>query len=293
MVEMGVKENIYTKHSVDDLARARSSDLHGAMEKRNAGYKAELERQRANDKLCKEFATVAEGFSTWITSTKDTITKSKQTLEEQLSNVKGKKTNLANDTQGKMNEVNSLNGKMEAAGITNNRHTTLTAKDVQVQLQQYAEFLDRKIVMLEEEIENQKLKGITLEQFKEIEDSFNQFDADKSGTIDKKELKTCLYSLGEEKTNSEVDAILKKYGDGKIIKYDGFKEFMVTILGVTDTKEDILRAFKTINRGDDFAANDKMEIVMAEEDIGYFSETAKKEAKGFNYVKWTEEIFAR
>jgi len=290
---MGVTENIYTNLTLEDLAKARSVDLKGAMDTRTKAYNVELERQRANDRLCKEFATVGESFYAWITETKDTITKSNKTLEEQLVNVKSRKSNLTQDTKEKMDQVNQLNTKMESAGITNNRHTTLTAKDVAVQLQQYSEFLDRKIVMLEEEIASQRLKGITQEQFKEIEDTFSQFDANKNGVIDKKELKTCLYSLGEEKTNSEVDAILKKYGDGKGIKYDGFKEFMVSILGVTDNKEDILRAFKTINRGEEFGNMKKMEIVMEEADVGYFTQTSKKEDKGHNYVKWTEEIFAR
>jgi len=108
-----------------------------------------------------------------------------------------------------------------------------------------------------------------------------------------KNLKLAYILWEKKKTNSEVDAILKKYGDGKGIKYEGFKEFMVSILGVTDNKEDILRAFKTINRGDEFGNIKKMEIVMEEGDVGYFNQTAKKEDKGHNYVKWTEEIFAR
>jgi len=289
-----VKDNIYTKLSLDDLSKSRSVDLEGSISSRNKLYNTELERQRANDRLCKEFATVAEKFSSWITETKDGITKSSKSLEEQLENVKQRKANLNSETKENMGKINELNGKMEEAGITNNRHTTLTAKDIQVQLQQYSEFLDRKAVMLEEEIASQKLKGITQEQFKEIEDSFNLFDANKSKSIDKKELKTCLYSLGEEKSNSEVDAILKKYGDGKVIQFPGFKDFMVSILGVTDNKEDILRAFKTINgRADDYANLEKMGMVMAGEDIKYVVDTAPKEEKGFNYAKWTESIFAR
>jgi hypothetical protein len=84
---------------------------------------------------------------------------------------------------------------MEAAGISNNKHTSLTAKDVEVQWEQYKAFLNKKQKMLEEEIEHHKLRGVTVEQFQEIEANFKQFDTDNSGFIDKKELKALLYSL--------------------------------------------------------------------------------------------------
>lgn len=78
---------------------------------------------------------------------------------------------------------------MHAAGITNIRHTTLTAKDVEVQWEQYKKFLDAKksilpywrnsnlkTGMLAAEIEHSRLRGITPEQFKEIESNFQMFD---------------------------------------------------------------------------------------------------------------------
>jgi hypothetical protein len=94
-----------------------------------------------------------------------------------------------------MKPIQDLNAKIEAAGVTNNKHTTLTAKDVEVQWEQYQAFLNKKVKMLEEEIEHHRLRGITQEQFNEIEANFKQFDADNSGFIDKKELKALLYSL--------------------------------------------------------------------------------------------------
>lgn len=44
---------------------------------------------------------------------------------------------------------------------------------------------------------------------------------------------------------------MTKYGDPKAnaILYEGFKEFMIEILGVSDSKEDILHSFHLINKG--------------------------------------------
>jgi len=295
MTEMNVKDNQYTTLSLDNLAQLKEIDLKAAMNTRNQSYAKELARQRENDSLCKEFAKVSEEFSKWINIQKDTITSSSATIEEQLNNVKSKISSVSADCDPKLKLINDYNAKMEDAGITNNRHTTLTSKDVEVQAQQYKEFLNRKKIMLEDEIANQLLRGITSEQFAEISDTFKQFDKDNSGSIDKKELKTCLYSLGEEKSNSEVDSILQKYGssDAKGIKYEGFKEFMISILGVSDSKEDILKAFNIINRGGEIANLEKMELVMDQDDIDYFTQTAPKVEKGYDYKKWTEEIFSR
>lgn len=130
---------------------------------------------------------------------------------------------------------------------------------------------------------------------------------DGSGDIDKKELKACLYSLGEEKSSSEVENILKskktstcrvlttltEYGDGKLIKYEGFKELMIDTLGVTDTKEDILKSFELINKGAEIAKEDLMELVMEAHDVQYVKETAPKVSGGYDYKSWTDDVFSR
>jgi len=153
--------------------------------------------------------------------------------------------------------------------------------------------LEKKKNMLEGEIARNKLRGITPEQFNEIEANFKQFDADKSGNIDKRELKACLYSLGEEKSRAEVDQILKEFGDGTKIKYEGFKELMIRTLGVSDTKDDIVNSFHLINRGDEVATIANMELVMDEPEIDYVKQTAPKAGAGYNYKAWTDDVFSR
>jgi len=286
-----VTQNIYTKLTLDDLAKANTS-LEGALKSRHEAYDKELARQRANDQLCKDFAGLVDPFSKWISDQKDTISKSTASLEDQLSNVDSRIKGVGTDG-AKLKDIDSLNAKLDAAGITNNKHTTLTAKDVHVQWEQYQAFLQRKKKMLIEEIEQHKLRGVTPEQLKEIEDNFKRFDADHSGKIDKKELKTCLYSLGEEKNNAEVVAILKTYGDGEGIVLEGFKKFMVGILAVSDSKDDILNAFKLINKGDEIGRTPKMELVMGESDITYINQTAPKANGGIDYKSWTHDVFSR
>jgi len=290
---MKVKENIYTQHTPDTLGESRKT-FEASTKNRQEKYDKELKLQRQNDSLCKQFATVADPFSKWISEQKDVITKSQKDLDEQLKFVNERLGSLEKDGS-KMKEIKEANDKVEAAGIANNKHTTLTFKDLEVQWAQFKEFLNVKKKMLEDEIAYQKMKGITAEQFQEIETNFHKFDENKNGRIERKELKACLYSLGEEKSKGEVDDIIKKFGQGGSLPFEGFKEFMIGVLGDSDTKDEILNGFKLINRGADSVttvANLEM-VNMSDEDVAYIKKTSPQAEGGYNYVAWTNDVFSR
>jgi len=289
--DLGVKQNIYTNSTPDTLAKSRSS-LESALDARRKRYQTELARQRANDALCKEFASRVDPFSKFISEQKDKITKSKLDLESQLKYVNDRLSSISQDG-AILSTIRDLSSKIDAAGITNNRHTTLTLKDIEVQWEQYQVFLGKKKKMLEEEIEHAKMRGITAEQFKEIEDTFHQFDIDGNQVIDKKELKACLYSLGEDKTNNEITEIFNKYGKNGVVPYEGFREFMMSLIGDSDTKEEILLGFNLINKGGNIALNKLMSLVMKDSDLEYFNKTAAKSGEGYDYNSWTDDVFSR
>lgn len=147
--------------------------------------------------------------------------------------------------------------------------------------------------MLEEEVKNKQLRGLTPEDYTEIEQNFKSFDADNSGQIDKKELKACLYSLGEEKGKNEIEQIMNEYGkDGKM-SYERFRDFMIVVYGDNDTPEQITNGFKLINHGAEVATVEKMERVMDSHSIEYVKKTAPSVEGGFDYVAWTNDIFLR
>jgi Ca2+-binding EF-hand superfamily protein len=52
-----------------------------------------------------------------------------------------------------------------------------------LQWEQYQEFLIQKKTTLEEQIMAVRFHGVPLEQIAEVEDTFNQFDADQNGYI--------------------------------------------------------------------------------------------------------------
>jgi len=235
---------------------------------------------------------VADPLAQWIIATKDTITRSKGKLREQLAFVEAKIANADKDGAVR-STINELQARMDAAGITNNRHTLLTAKDVDVLWEQYTQFLEKKKKMLLTEFENEEMRGITPEQMAEIETNFRQFDADKSNTIDARELKACLYSLGEEVPQSGIVKIMEEYGHGKSIDFDGFKRFMIHLFGDTDSKEDVLAGWDLIAKGEPAVKVDRLEFTCAPEVTDYIKQTAPKKGDGYDYRAWTEDVFSR
>eukprot|EP01119_Soliformovum_irregulare_P010300 TRINITY_DN2527_c0_g1_i1.p1 TRINITY_DN2527_c0_g1~~TRINITY_DN2527_c0_g1_i1.p1 ORF type:complete len:1111 (+),score=542.58 TRINITY_DN2527_c0_g1_i1:57-3389(+) len=292
--KLQVKDNNYT--TLDPVQLENAFKLtQSAIAERRSKYEAELSRQRANDALCKEFASVAEPLSTFILKMKEMITTSNKELEAQLAFVETR-INSASEDAAPMGKLKELDAKMAAAEIVFNRHTSLTLKDVDVMWQQYLHFLNGKKKMLQEEIENSKLRGITAEQFEEIRVNFNQFDTDKSGTISRKELKALLYSLGEEKTAAEIQSILKEYGKDAAMPYEGFREFMIKLLGDSNTKDEILEGFRLILKGingPSRSEEQRLTDVMSDDDVSYLKENATWNGGVVNFEKFTEEVFAR
>lgn len=289
---MGFNDNPYTTLTVADLAASEAA-LTAALEGRQQRYDAELARQRANDALCLQFAQVADPLAQWVLATKDTITRSKDKLRDQLAFVEGKIASVETDGAALPNIV-ALQAQMDEAGITNNRHTLLTAKDCEVLWAQYTQFLDKKKKMLETEIENEELRGITAEQMAEIESNFKQFDKDAKGKLDQKQLKACLYSLGEEVLQSEIQKVFAEYAPGADgIDMAGFKRYMIHLLGDTDSKDDVLAGWALIAKGEPVVTLERLELTVPAEVTEYIQQTAPQKDSGYDYTAWTEDVFSR
>jgi hypothetical protein len=293
MEAIKVGANIYSKLSVADLEKAQA-EVDATVTARGGRYAKELQRQIENDQLCQDFAKLVDPFAKVIVEKKDAVSASKEDLEIQLKAV----LELLAGTKAQEEDrekIRAVAKKMEERAITNNKHTTLTLKDVEVTLAQFVKFLEAKKTMLEAEIEHAKLRGVTPEQLKEIEEQFKKFDKDNSGDIDRKEVTACLYSLGEERTSTEIKAIVDQYGDKQSQKMTlaQFREFMVHLYGDSDTKEEIVTGFQLINRAKPHAEPKHLQDVLSEADVKYFVESAPKKDPGFDYVAWCESMFAR
>jgi Ca2+-binding EF-hand superfamily protein len=288
MQKIGVKENAYSQETPECLA-GHWNTLQAALTQRNEAYYQELDRQTRNDHLCKEFADLVNSFSQWLSQEKNAVSKSTAPKEEQLSKIEA----LMNDKEkqaAKIGPTRAAEAKLEEAGIEQNRHTSLSAKDVEIQYDGFNLLLGRKSEMLKELIELSKLRGVSAEEWDEFNKNFGKFDKSGDGRLDSKEFKALMYSVGEELNKAQTADIFSQYAQDDKISRDGYLELMVKLAGDSDTKENVLDGFKLLSNGKDVCDRDELARVMNPEAIEFIYATLPGDQ---NYAGWVEEVFSR
>lgn len=86
--------------------------------------------------------------------------------------------------------------------------------------------------------------GLTEEEIEEIKEAFSLFDTDGSGTIDPKELKAAMHSLGFDKKSPTVYEMISELEErNKEITFDDFLDAISNKLGNRETRDGINRIF--------------------------------------------------
>eukprot|EP00801_Mesodinium_rubrum_P006076 Mrub_06082.p1 GENE.Mrub_06082~~Mrub_06082.p1 ORF type:complete len:166 (+),score=59.98 Mrub_06082:505-1002(+) len=88
--------------------------------------------------------------------------------------------------------------------------------------------------------------GLTVDEIEEIKEAFDLFDTDNSGTIDPKELKAAMQSLGFDSKNQTIFQMisdLDKDGSGQI-EFEEFLDLMTARMSDKDTRSDIEKVFR-------------------------------------------------
>ena len=88
--------------------------------------------------------------------------------------------------------------------------------------------------------------GLTIDEIYEIKEAFDLFDTDGGGSIDPKELKEAMNSLGLETRNQTIYQMISDLdadGSGSI-EFREFLDLMTARMSDRDTKEDIKKVFR-------------------------------------------------
>jgi len=88
--------------------------------------------------------------------------------------------------------------------------------------------------------------GLSEDEVMEIKEAFDLFDSDKSGSIDKTELKNALANLGIDNKNHTLTTMMKDLDkdDNGTVSFDEFIEMMTAKMSDKDTKEDLYKVFR-------------------------------------------------
>lgn len=293
-----VTENNYTTLTAESLTAIKGK-VEEAIKARRAAYAAELERQKANDALCRSYAEKVTAYHSWVAKKKAAVNDKAQDLEQKLSLVKSELGSFKGEAEAKIGELEALDAKILEAEIAYNNHANSTTPEAKIALQQYEAYLHKLSTLLEAEVASKTSRGITTEQRQEITDNFKHFDKDGSGFLDKKEFRGCLQSLGQDAKPADVAAALATYdkdANGKI-SADEFTDYMMKRIGDTDSQEEILDAFATINQKD-YADDDHMTAVVNDttfppDHYQYLQKEMPAREGGYDFSQWTQSVFDR
>jgi len=91
--------------------------------------------------------------------------------------------------------------------------------------------------------------GLSQEEIEELQEAFNLFDTDGSGTIDSGELKSAMESLGFKQKNKLVYQMIDKMKQREI-NFEQFLDMMTARISDTDNREDIMKVFRLFDDDD-------------------------------------------
>jgi len=200
------------------------------------------------------------------------------------------------DASSKLLQVEELNKKLIQGGVTENKHTDIQFATLKVDYDQLVKLTSQKEGILQKEILHKKGSKVSAEQMAEFKEVFDHFDKDRSGSLGRLELKSCFQSLGFAEEDSSVDKIISEIGAGGKVKFDAFVNFMSTKTADTDTKDQILEAFKVLAANKDFITEDDMRRALPSEKVQYLTSHMplfNSTPGSFDYVAWCSGSFAQ
>jgi actinin alpha len=262
---------------------------------RSSALSAEHARQSANEALRVQFANSAKELQDWIDSHSAAVNAAGSgSLEDQLADVKNRKADISAGSS-KLSALEALNTSLDEAGVTSNRHTNLTFASLKAAYSQLLRTVGDKESLIQKEIIAKAGQGITPEQFAEFKEVFEHFDKDSTGNLSRLEFKSCLQSLGEDPTDADLDRLVGTLGkDGKI-PFDAFVQHMSQRAADSDTKEQILEAFKIVAGDKEFVTAEDLRKVLPTEKVEYLIKNIPlyKGIEGsYDYSAWANSAFS-
>jgi len=285
----GLKITDFSGVTIEEI-NEKWNTIHGVSQERKIALDKELQVQRNNDSLSKNFADKAKAFSQWVHHQKEQLAVVKGELEQQLKELQSFRVSY--ETKRKdLGELETLNKQLESAGVKRNRYTDLTLRTLHFEYEQLGSATAKQETLLTNEIITKKNADVSPEQVNEFKEVFKHFDKNGDASLSRVELKACLQALGDEPTDSEMDNIMRDLDpETKGVGFEAFSNFMIKRHKDSDSKEEILIAFKELANDKEFVSEEDLRKVMTNEKVAFLLERMPKHSngQGYDYKAWVE-----
>jgi len=239
-----------------------------------------------------EFVANVKELFNYTDSQKSNISSLSGSTQQQLDGLHA----IQNDViayKPKLDDLTTVAVVFEDSTVLDFRDVDYTSDLVVVQYEALSSLIRKKINLLEQQLMQEKGSAISPEHLEEFRKSFDHFDKDHSGSLEKHELKACLSSLDQELNDDELDALMQKVdksGDGKI-SFDEFCDYLVKKLADQDSPDQIREAFRNLagNRG--YITESELRTVLQPEDVTYLTSVLPKVDGGYDYSAFTNTVY--
>nr|WAW84868.1 alpha-actinin [Halisarca dujardinii] len=278
MAELGSAENPYTSHTPQSMYDKWCEILQTQVPKREQLLNSEMETQRVNEALRVQFAEKANSIGSYIEAKNTEITEVSiggQALEETVQQLQAINAELV-AYQPNIDEVSDIHQNVQKAMVFENPHSNYTMEMLRAQWTQLLAAGNRSINELENQILMRDARGVTDEQLKEYRASFNHFDKDGSGMLDKNEFRACLlslgYNLGQDVNNDpEFEKVFGKVDPNQTgyVPFEAFVSFMTEETVDKDTADQVISSFKILAGDKPYITGDDLRRELPEDQAQY------------------------
>eukprot|EP01103_Thecamoeba_quadrilineata_P002430 TRINITY_DN12390_c0_g1_i1.p1 TRINITY_DN12390_c0_g1~~TRINITY_DN12390_c0_g1_i1.p1 ORF type:complete len:1553 (+),score=563.11 TRINITY_DN12390_c0_g1_i1:26-4660(+) len=281
--------------SIDNLTK-KWNDFLADYDTRSTNVDAEIARQEHNENLRVQFADAAKSLRQFITDNHSHLNAAGSgDLEADLADLQARRPSILGASE-LLAKVEDFHSQLEAAGVSNNPHTDLTFAVLRLEYDQLVKATGAKESLLQKEILKKKNSSVSAEQLAEFREVFEHFDKDKTGALRRLEFKSCLQSLGENPSDAEVDSLISQIGTDGTVNFEAFTELMVKRSSDSDSREQILEAFKTLAGDKAFITVDDLKRALPAEKVDYLSKhmTLYNGQEGhYDYTAWANASFGK
>lgn len=262
----GVSDNPYTTLTRADLD-SFWNEIQTLAAQRDEALASELERQNANEQLRQEFANVANPFGEWLEQQTAEVAQGVSGSSEDQMNFLNSKSALLESESSRLQEVEAANQRIEEAVVLENPYATHSIESIREKWESLHTLIQRSVNNINNQILTRDMSGLTDEQIQEYRQSYQHFDKDRSGRLDRLEFRACLVSTGyslPEVKSGETDTVFENIlaqvdpENRGYIEFDRFVEFMRKEQADTDTADQLIESFKVIAGEKDYVTADEL-----------------------------------
>jgi Ca2+-binding EF-hand superfamily protein len=299
----GVTENVYTAYTYDEV-KEQLTQLETALSTRQETIVAEVERQTQNETLKVAFADAANPFAAHVEGEREGVDAdtSVGSLEDQKAALEARSA-ATEEKQADFDVVEQANAALEEALVFNNEHTTVAMDALAHDWEALKNMISKAISENANQIEQRDSLGITDEEVADLKKTFDHFDKDKSGALDRLEFRACLMAAevnlptleNSSDPDPKFDAIMAECAstEDNCVQLPDFIAYMARQSKDKDTPEQLLESMRVLAGGKDTITEAALSAEFSPEDVAdIISKMAPTDVEGeYDYKPFVESIF--